>query len=1268
MAQTVWALYDFEAEAADEISFTKGEPIEVLIKDDIYTDGWWEGRNVRRKVGLFPKNYTSEVTPSTLWAVHDFTAESPDEISFKKGESLVPTQSDEQFNDGWWVGKTVRGETGLFPVNYTKAKDLVASTSGTPAIATASTARPTRSINTAVVASTPTEASGSSPVSPPPVSSTPVVASMTAQTFRSINSTGVVFTININPRNDSKLGQKVVLWNDVQRVFKRVQFIMDGDVAVSFLTDDNFEDLIPLRIGFQPGVVLDVILEGSVSSPAPENSPRTSAASAVSPPLPPPSYSTAVQNLVDLGDHEQEQGVGPTPSPSPAPKPLISRHSSVISRPRNSQNSTSNFDSTKSSTGLRHPQDRSTTSTIITSTTTYAPDTTDSKHQPAQSTVRGPAAILADSLSEIYLGEPSAPPRRTLSSLQNSRNTNTSPTSTSISAATIYQIPAVAYKPSPQEFHYQTTPTSSIPQATLPDGSRIVQGFEGMVFKKQTGVNSGGHKKQTSSQQPKPLQESMRDEPTEAVNKMINSVMDLRYRLISASCPRHYIVLPNRSCLYDDKIVPDYDTFRLFFLCDCGKQGVHVAPHAGYDIRHPAEFFEEFGAYTLVMMRFLKYRILRNSTSKVEVNGELFLSPVQDLAQRLELGPELIEHYINLVISFLQKDLLEKEDASIAQKDIHEDGSPFLGSDLLKKLHRCLLDPDEGPKRGQSAAIALDTSAGKSHNATAQVDPVIANLQRAVDQEGYIHWVCSPHFQERFPNLAWQKVNLWCQAHKGRYDTQWNALTAECNIATVNYTSIDTSVHHQLSNFNGIVSITLNFVGHQPFMVLFNLGTTLANVRPIEIKFNFEAGAFTTPDMTVGYMDPILHLLTNGSTESFSYLGRTGGLMLERTATQLALRRAPKLRYLKWSIDSIEVEECMAAKQGLFKLLQLSDNLEELWIDWYWVEKVMSVILLAKTISMKLWLLTKLTIYARDLEGTFTVKDGQLQQLSVRVTNLDRYHDALNSGMLTSLVITERVYLSRPATKVLIGEIIRRNPCLETIELECWSGDFDTTENVIRTCNGGSLEVPHPTLKTLRVHSKGEGGNAFFCAFDLTQKQSPDATSMEVTVKEQDEDLDIIFLGYGASITKMVTGDGYAAYQLDHLDAAAGRPTTRLTHVDLAIKPLGDNSIKVLQSLLDRSPNLQVFRLECSNLGGPLTRNRAVRMVTKYRTRITSLTLSGAGEEFWVEVFCQLLPSLESLPKATLVSIQSEKNPKLTEVQLEWIEKMQLPPITPKKS
>jgi hypothetical protein len=42
MPQYVYALHDFYPEHEDEVSFQAGEPIEVLERDDLYGDGWWQ--------------------------------------------------------------------------------------------------------------------------------------------------------------------------------------------------------------------------------------------------------------------------------------------------------------------------------------------------------------------------------------------------------------------------------------------------------------------------------------------------------------------------------------------------------------------------------------------------------------------------------------------------------------------------------------------------------------------------------------------------------------------------------------------------------------------------------------------------------------------------------------------------------------------------------------------------------------------------------------------------------------------------------------------------------------------------------------------------------------------------------------------------------------------------------------------------------------------------------------------------------------------------
>ncbi|KAG8976263.1 polar growth protein, partial [Tulasnella sp. 427] len=63
MVEYVWALHDFQPEHEDELSFRAGDRIEVVEKDDQYGDGWWQGRTLDSNVGLFPQAYTTTTPP-----------------------------------------------------------------------------------------------------------------------------------------------------------------------------------------------------------------------------------------------------------------------------------------------------------------------------------------------------------------------------------------------------------------------------------------------------------------------------------------------------------------------------------------------------------------------------------------------------------------------------------------------------------------------------------------------------------------------------------------------------------------------------------------------------------------------------------------------------------------------------------------------------------------------------------------------------------------------------------------------------------------------------------------------------------------------------------------------------------------------------------------------------------------------------------------------------------------------------------------------------
>ncbi|KAJ8489269.1 hypothetical protein ONZ51_g3007 [Trametes cubensis] len=83
MPEYVYALHDFKPENPDEVAFSVGDRIEVLEKDDLYGDGWWQGRNPAGQTGLFPQSYTSPNPPSSSIAFPDASSQPSDSAASK---------------------------------------------------------------------------------------------------------------------------------------------------------------------------------------------------------------------------------------------------------------------------------------------------------------------------------------------------------------------------------------------------------------------------------------------------------------------------------------------------------------------------------------------------------------------------------------------------------------------------------------------------------------------------------------------------------------------------------------------------------------------------------------------------------------------------------------------------------------------------------------------------------------------------------------------------------------------------------------------------------------------------------------------------------------------------------------------------------------------------------------------------------------------------------------------------------------------------------
>ncbi|PHH59049.1 hypothetical protein CDD81_3839 [Ophiocordyceps australis] len=103
----------------------------------------------------------------TLIVIHDFQARSSDELSLAKGDRVELIERDDEFGDGWFLGRHLgNGNTGLFPEVYTRPAPKSALTSSKPLAPVAEISHNRHASDVGSAPSKPAKESRSPPVSP----------------------------------------------------------------------------------------------------------------------------------------------------------------------------------------------------------------------------------------------------------------------------------------------------------------------------------------------------------------------------------------------------------------------------------------------------------------------------------------------------------------------------------------------------------------------------------------------------------------------------------------------------------------------------------------------------------------------------------------------------------------------------------------------------------------------------------------------------------------------------------------------------------------------------------------------------------------------------------------------------------------------------------------------------------------------------------------------------------------------------------------------
>ncbi|CAO3571880.1 unnamed protein product [Mortierella alpina] len=147
--------------------------------------------------------------------------------------------------------------------------------------------------------------------------------------------------------------------------------------------------------------------------------------------------------------------------------------------------------------------------------------------------------------------------------------------------------------------------------------------------------------------------------------------------------------------------------FRLYFLCECGEHTksinrttkiphhIHLAKHERYEIARPSEFFEQYGAYVLTILKMLKY-------------GVTVAGIVMPALSQL-ITPEVLDDDVKAVTEQV-------------------DGKEALEGADLRKLDTFLKHKDS--------------------------NKVLGNLYRTVTDEGHVKWVCIDHYRMNYQENA----------------------------------------------------------------------------------------------------------------------------------------------------------------------------------------------------------------------------------------------------------------------------------------------------------------------------------------------------------------------------------------------------------------------------------------------------------------------------------------------------------------------------------
>ncbi|KAF9995164.1 hypothetical protein BGZ65_009211, partial [Modicella reniformis] len=149
------------------------------------------------------------------------------------------------------------------------------------------------------------------------------------------------------------------------------------------------------------------------------------------------------------------------------------------------------------------------------------------------------------------------------------------------------------------------------------------------------------------------------------IQECVQDAATLAFALHEHSVPRLFVALPRVAAHRDQHGTSLPGQFRLFFLCECGRQSrpegrtpsrnIHIARHEGYDLESARVFFDNYGSYLLSIMYILKNGINAPSITIPSVSHLRLAEGVDEVQGVLNLADNTIQSLMNETISFIKE-------------------------------------------------------------------------------------------------------------------------------------------------------------------------------------------------------------------------------------------------------------------------------------------------------------------------------------------------------------------------------------------------------------------------------------------------------------------------------------------------------------------------------------------------------------------------------------------------------------------------------------